>query len=178
MKLSFSKRERFIFYTLILIFSIYGCYVFGYEFFWQDIQQARRDLMAAQQKFSAKSLLLNRLTSQLEKREGALVQYYQSGSDDSVRSKILVDLQQLSSQDNVQIADMKPLPMKVEEGYKEFPVSMILEGELIDIMRYLYAAESQENSFLIKEFRFSRSFSRASQLRCQVVLSRVFLLKS
>lgn len=177
MNFSFSKRERVIFYFLISIFAAYTVYVFAYESFWVELQKVKGEIELAQQKLSAQSVLLKRFSSRAGNQKNILEKYYQKESDGSIRSKMLADLQKISSQENVRIADMKPAAIRSEGARREFPVSMMLEGGFVDMMRFFYYAESEPYGFRIQEFRFSRSFSAKSSLRCQVVLSRIFLTK-
>jgi Tfp pilus assembly protein PilO len=175
MKFHFSKREQIIFLVTISFLVGYVFYMVIYQPFWEEIAGLRRNIAAAQQDLSKQKVLFRELASRSRIQDPILEGYRQKESDGSVRSKMMAALQEISSQQKVRIADMKPSVVRGEKSYKEFPVSMTLEGEFVDIMRFLYEAESGKYGFHIQEFRFARSYSAKTDLQCQVVLSRIFL---
>lgn len=175
MSLNFSKREKIIFYFLISVLAGYVMYVALYDLFWVKLCDVKKKIEVAQQRLSEESKMVRRLSSGIQGQKAELDLFRQTESNGSVRSKMLEALQQLSTQDDVRIADMKPGALREEDSYKEFPVSVKLEGEFVQIMKFFFDAESSTYGFRIREFRFSRSYSTRSRLQCQVVLSRVFL---
>ena len=155
--------------------SAYTVYAVVYRSFWGNLKEIQGRIESAEHKFYRQVVLLESLSSKVGLRQLSLESYRQKESDGGIRSKMLAALQELSSQENVRIADMKPAAIRMEESYKEFPVSMMLEGEFVNIMKFFYYAESEKYGFRIKEFRFSQSRSAKAVLRCKVVLSRIFL---
>ena len=175
MGLTFSKREKNIFYGLMLILLGYAVYAVFYQFFWINLSSFKSRISAAEQRLSAERRQRQALSGELKRRASLLEDFRQKESDGSVRTRMLSALQKLSAREGVRISDMKPVNDRVEGSYKEFPVSITLEGGLTDVMRFLFFTESREFGFRIKEFRFSKAYSEGAVLQCQVVLLRTFL---
>ncbi len=175
MSLRFSGREKNIMLFLICLLVGYGMYVGVYEVFWVKLNDTRQQINMAQQQLSQKNVLVEQLSAWLKRHGAVLEQFRQIDSDGNVRSKILATLQGLAAREQVRIADIKPRAVKARKSSKEFSVGMMLEGDFVAIMKFLYHVESDALGFRIKEFRFSQSYAGKSDLRCQVVVSKIFL---
>ncbi|MEW5895345.1 MAG: type 4a pilus biogenesis protein PilO [Candidatus Omnitrophota bacterium] len=170
----FSEREKKIFVLATGILILFGA-IKVFEALtgrWQDLQQK---IQAAEKEVSVKMLVLGEKRQRVSTQRAVLDSFRQNDPDEMIRSNMLSSLQKLSSENNVRITDMKPSVIKSDKFYKEFPVNVILEGSFTDIMRFFYYAESAEFQFEIREFRFSQSYGMPGGLRCQAILSRLFL---
>ena len=174
MRFHFSKREKIIFtVTFIVVVVAVGAGVFqAFGMRWQNLQEK---IKRAEHELRLNCALLDERMARVADQQTLFDLYRQRDSDEFVRGNMLSSLQKLSSEQAVRISDMKPSSARTEKFYREFPVTVVLEGEFSNIMKFFYYAETREYGFEIREFRFSRSYAVGSELRCQAVLSRIFL---
>jgi len=174
----FSKREQWIIWVLGILAAGYVIYTAVDHLFWQRMTLLRRQAQEARQQLAVQTRRQELLSARLAGQGDLLERFRQTESDGSVRARMQADLQELSSREQVRIADIKPVTEKNEGFYKEFPVSVTLEGAFVDIMRFLYFAQTPRFDFRIREFRFSRAYSEGAALQCQVVLVKMFWTSS
>lgn len=174
----FSKREQQIVWILGILAAAYLIYTAVDQLFWTRMTLLRRQVTEAQHHLMLQMRRQEALSARLEGQADLLERFRQTESDGSVRARMQAALQELSSREQVRIADIKPVTEKTEGFYKEFPVSVTLEGAFVDIMRFLYFAQTPRFNFRIREFRFSKAYSEGAALQCQVVLVQTFLASS
>lgn len=175
MRFHFSKREWGIFFFLLAILAGYAGYEGIYRTFWMGLRDLHGKIAMEERVLSQRQAMLRDLQVRSRSHKALLDAYRQKESDGAARSKMMEDLQEIASRRNVRITDMKPALVRSEESYKEFPVDMVLEGAFVDIMHFLFEAESKDYGFRIGEFRLSYVYSMKSDLRCQLIMSRIFL---
>src|SRR3989338_6023733 len=74
-----------------------------------------------------------------------------SGSDEEEVSKILGEIESLSRQSDIYLADMKPQTPKNIDFYKEYTIEIEVEGEMIPMMKFLYQLNTSPQLLRIKK---------------------------
>lgn len=101
--------------------------------------------------------------------------FRQSAPDDQQMTSVLSEIEAVANEVNMRLADIKPRRVKRAEFYNNFSVSLTIEGEPADIIRFLYALQNNPHFFKADEVYFERSSVRTTQLRCRLILSKALI---
>ena len=96
----------------------------------------------------------------------------QKRSNEQERASILSEIESVAARIDLRIADRKPKKVREIDFYNNFSVSLTIEGELGNIIHFLYLLQSDPHQFNVDEVRFEKKSRRRSDIKCYLVLSR------
>lgn len=174
---TFSAREKGIFVICVIVVSIYGGYRFGY--------QALKESSATREQLIAKAEKDLRQYKGVVRQEGVVsrklnayrTMFVQKGSDEQEMTRMLSEVEAAAQNINMKIINMEPERSKKADLFNYFSVNVQAQGSLKKIFEFLYSLESQAYRFRIDEFRLEKYSLRADELKCQLVVSRFFIVK-
>ena len=103
--------------------------------------------------------------------------YRQQGSSERVMSRMLQEIQEVAGDIDIQVADLKPQRMRIENGMSVFSVSLRLNVEFIDLMELLYNLRQEPYEFGLQDLKIDKGVSRrGSQLSVSIVLRKVYVV--
>ena len=114
-------------------------------------------------------------SKELEQRYNEyLNRFKQSKTDEQVMASILSEIEEVSGTFGLLIAELKSKKVKRGEHYNTFSVSLTINSELIDILRFLHTLQGQPHFFDLKEARFDKTSRRKSAtIRTRLILSKI-----
>jgi len=102
--------------------------------------------------------------------------FKQNGTNEAVMSSIISEIEAVAANIELGISDMKPKRVKKEENFNIFSVSLTLDSEFVDVVKFLYILQKDPHYFDVEEIRFDRgSRRRKSSLKASLVLSKVLI---
>ena len=101
--------------------------------------------------------------------------FRQTASDGQIMSSILSEVESVARENGMRIADMKPKKVKRIDFYNNFSVSIAMNGQLVDIVKFLYILQNTPHLFNIEELVIEKSSPRSSTLDCRLVLNRILI---
>lgn len=101
--------------------------------------------------------------------------FQQMGSEQQVMSSILVEIDTAARENQLRIADIKPKRVKKVDFFNNFSVSLSMEGQLTDIVKFLYLLQNSPHLYNVDELMIEKNSPRSTVLNCRLVLSRVLI---
>lgn len=99
-----------------------------------------------------------------------------SGSDEEEVAKILGEIESLSRQSGVYLADMKPQAPKAVDFYKEYTIEIEVEGEMIPITTFLHQLNTSKQLLRIKKLRLASKEEGDKVLKSSMVITKVLVM--
>ena len=172
---TFTGREKAIFAAMVLICLVFGLYR-GVFVPLRERGESIKVKITKTEKALVRQRKAVRMAKVMDSRfEDVLKDFRQNASDEQVMSGILSEVQQVAGDLEMRIADMKPRRVRSTDNFNQFSVSMALDGNLADIMRFIYQLENPPHLFYVEEMSLAKVSPRASELRCQMILSRMMI---
>jgi Tfp pilus assembly protein PilO len=104
-----------------------------------------------------------------------LTRFKQKQSDEEIMSGILSEIESTARTLDMRISDMKPQRVKKQEYYNIFSVNLAINGQLDEILHFLYLLQNPPHLFNIDELRIEKSSPRAKSLHSRMVFSRILI---
>ncbi|HPB67635.1 MAG TPA: type 4a pilus biogenesis protein PilO [Candidatus Omnitrophota bacterium] len=134
-----------------------------------------RQIRNAEQKLLSASRTIRKSQVVQRRYEALLEDYRQTQSDEEVMSGILTEIEATAAGNSLSISDLKPNRPKMINYYKEFSVSLVLEGDFTQVMEFVFKLQKEPYSYFVDEADISKHSPRTSGLRCRFVLSKVLI---
>jgi len=170
-KFAFSKRERMILFFLIGLLAVYGGYLYGYVPVLARLDNLDRKIRVARRRLAKNRQVIARVKESGQEVEKVLKRYWQRQPDEEVMAGMLSAIEQEARDIGILVADLKPRKGKKLDLYNHFSVSLAVEGDMTDVLQFVYRLQAQPHGFDIDDIRISRKSSRAQALRGQMILS-------
>ena len=139
------------------------------EFLTQEIeihrQQLQRDLRAVQ-----------KVEALDAKYDAYLKQFRQLGTEEEVSSSILSEIEGVAGRFGLHVTDLKPQRVEHDKYGNQFAVSLTINSELTDVIRFLCALQQSPYLFNVERMEFEK-FERRNQskLTTRLVLGKAFI---
>ena len=176
-KFSFSKREKKMAGVVVLVIFFSVVYRGVYVPLKNQVEFLNNKISVAEQRLSKTLKIIRRAKIAAKKYDDILDDFKQTVSDEQVMSSILSEIETVAGELKMRIADMKPKKVKRVDFYNNFSVSLSIDGQLSEIMLFIYRLQNSPHVFYIEELRLNKSSPRKVDLSCQVVLSRLLILE-
>ena len=175
MALHLSHREKRIFVLCLITIFIYVSYHYGF--------------VSLKEKKDALQLAVKTKERELRKNLGVvergkvydgeyqriLDKFKQTASDEKTMSSLLSEIEQVAGDTKMRISEMKPQRVRKVDFYNNFSVSLTMDDSLTEIMHFLYVLQDDIHRFSVDELRFDKMGPNVATLRCQLVISKVFI---
>jgi len=173
--MKFSSRERNIFLVL-LVFLALGLFLKFSRPGGQGAGDTQdQEILMAQKKLRENLRLIRQAKAIRGQYQPLLAQYQQQERPEEIMSTLLSEIQGISNRLQVPITDLKPNKVRRVEAFNHFSVSLAVEGDLAEIMQFVYTLQNPPYNFFVDEFQLRREYSKAKRLRSQIVFKKVFL---
>ena len=136
-----------------------------------------RQEVAVQQKRLDKDLKIIRKAEALEETYAFFVQKFrQPGTGEETVSSILSEIEEVAGKLGLHVADLKPKKVNHNEYDNQFSVSLMIESEFVDIVRFLYTLQQQPYMFDVEEVEFEKSPRKnETMITTRLVLGKTFI---
>ena len=139
------------------------------EFLTQEIEihrkQLRQDLRA-----------VGKVKALDAKYDAYLKQFRQMGTEEEVSSSILSEIEGVAGRFGLHVTDLKPQRIEHDKYGNQFAVSLTINSELADVIRFLCALQQAPYLFNVERMEFEK-FERMnrSKLTTRLVLGKTFI---
>lgn len=172
---SFSKREQVILYIFTAVFVVYGVFQFVHKPFQREAIQIDSQIEAMERKLQ-KAYEMIRAGEGLDERiRGQFDDMVLTRTPEEEMSSLLSELEGLASEARIQIADMKPQPVRAQDRIFVFSVQLTLDHDLKTTVNFIRLLQEAPHALTIDEFSFERASSAQGNLRCVLFVSRLRL---
>ena len=175
MHFQFSSREKKILGACLAVLTIYVVKTLVVEPVQIRSERLDRQIRNAEQKLLSASRTIHKSDVVQRRYEALLEDYRQNQSDEEVMSGILTEIESTAAGNSLSISDLKPNKPKLINYYKEFSVSLVLEGEFTPVMEFIFKLQKDPYHYFVNEAEISKHSPRTSTLRCRFVLSKVLI---
>ena len=174
--LHFSPREKSIFWAFLLVCAVYGLYGGLYRPAMERSGQIEIEIAQTQKKISEQARLIRQARDLTAKFPGDWSSYSQIVSNEQAMAAVLSEIENTVNHLNVQIAEMKPQGVVKDKLFNKFSVSLKVNGDLRDILRFIHGLQGQSNNLMVSEFYMEKSSQNENAIMARLVISRVFIL--
>ena len=102
--------------------------------------------------------------------------FYQNGTDEQAKSSILKEIESVARDLNLQISDLKPQRVRSNEFFNTFSVSLNMDSNLPDILKFLQILQDKPHLFDVQEVRFDKSNRRdTSSINTSIILEKTLI---
>lgn len=88
---------------------------------------------------------------------------------------ILKEIESLANKASVYIIDMKPGGVRAEESFKQFMANVNCEGEMAQLVRFMYDIESSSKMITIEKYQLSPKSPESKQTLCSMTIVKTAL---
>ncbi len=172
---SFSKREQVIIYIFAAVVAMYTVYTFVYTPF--QIRAASIDSqIALMEKKLNKAYDMMQVNQGMDERVRQQFEYmFLRRAPEEEMSSLLAELEAIASKADIQISDMKPQQVRLQERAYIFSVKLALNHDLKTLLKFVTMLQDEPYFLTIDEFSFERASSVKDGLRCVLFVSRLRL---
>jgi Tfp pilus assembly protein PilO len=175
MHFQFSAREKKILIISLGVLTIYLVKTLVVEPVQNRSEWLDRQIRNIEQKLLSASRTIRKSQVVQRRYEALLEDYRQNQSDEGVMSGILTEIEAIAAGNSLSISDLKPNKPKMINYYKEFSVNLVLEGDFIQVMEFIFKLQKEPYSYFVDEADISKHSPRTRALRCRFVLSKVLI---
>ena len=91
-------------------------------------------------------------------------------------ASILAEIEGVSAQLHLQIANLSPKRVQESDLYNRFSVSLTIDGNFVDILEFLHILQSDPHLFDVEEARFDKGMqAAAASVKTSLVLGKSFM---
>lgn len=171
--LNLSGRENRLFFLTLAVIIAWSAEAF-------IIKPVSAKWKQLDEKIAADNLKLEK-SERLIRRRGLIASDYEksaatlkmTGSAEEEMAKFLTEIESLSNTTGVHINEIKPLPTKKFNLYREFYANLELEGEMAQISGFMRMVQDSPDMLAIDKLSLNPKQSGSSFLRCSVVISKI-----
>ncbi|MCP4650248.1 MAG: hypothetical protein GY853_09255 [PVC group bacterium] len=170
-----SKREKTVLYlsVLFVLFAVMDRAVIGPIF--HKMQSLEIDIKNTQEEIKKNTrIIAQKKRIKAEEKEYASFSV-EAGSEEEETAALLKELETMSSEFNVYLADMKPLSVEAEGGVKKFLVSINCTADMEALVSFLYAIESADKLFQLSAFSITPKSRQSSTAQCELLISKIVI---
>ncbi len=171
----FSRRERNVFIVCLGVIGVYVLNNFVYTPIKERSEWLDKQIQNSQKEWLSASRTIHKSKAVQQKYRQWLDSYRQKQSDGEVMSSVLTEIESTAASNNLNIADLKPNKPKGLNHYKEFSVSLVLEGDFIKVMEFIFILQKSPYDYFVDEADISRKSQRTNELRCRFRLTKVLI---
>ena len=138
-------REKQLFIVTIICCLAYLSFNLILKPLKAKIASQQKDI-AALQKQLKKNLKVIKKAEMLNETYNIYINTFkQTKSNEQVMSSILSEIGTVAGEKNLQIAELKPKTVSKNDTYNQFPVSLAMNCELNDLIRFLHSLQKQKS---------------------------------
>jgi len=169
-------REQVILALCIAVLSVYVGLNAVVKPLRDKIELVDREIHTYQKSMSMSMLTVQKAQELEQQYNKYLGQFKQIKTDEQVMALILSEIEEISDKFGLLISEMKPKKVKREKQFNKFSVSLTINSELIDMLRFLHILQGQPHLFDLDEARFDVTLRRkSSNIRTHLVLSKILI---
>jgi len=171
-----TAREQKIFIVCMAVLFVYAGYGALIKPLMDKVDSVDGKIYAYQKR-------LNKSVSDIQKSKEFRQQYNeylkrfkQSKTDEQVMTSILSEIEKVSGEFGLLISELKSRKVKHGEQYNKFSVSLTINSELINILRFLHTLQRQPHFFDLEKARFDKvSRRKSTTIKTNLVLSKILI---
>ncbi|HOY09727.1 MAG TPA: type 4a pilus biogenesis protein PilO [Candidatus Omnitrophota bacterium] len=175
MHFQFSAREKKVLIVSLALLSVYLVKTWVVEPVQTRAEWLDRQIRNTEQKLLTASRTIRKSQVVQRRYKVLLDNYRQNRSNEEVMSGILTEIEAIAAGNSLSISDLKPNKPKIINYYKEFSVSLVLEGDFTQVMEFIFKLQKEPYDYFVDEAEISKHSPRTSGLRCRFVLSKVLI---
>ncbi len=99
-----------------------------------------------------------------------------AGSDEAQMPVIISKIEAAARETNIHIANIQPQKSAIQKEARFLAVELEIDGQWLDIVRFLYSLQQQPNFYFITELNLEKYSDSTNSLRGRIVISRVCLV--
>ena len=171
-----SKRERYIAYiaTIVIVLFLFNRVML------RPIVNKLNDLnqeIVIQEKKLEKSLNILLHEDLIDTNYKKYVQNLkQTQSDEEEIAGLLSEIEKIAKKSGVFLSDIKPLPVKKIDYYKEYFIELETESDISSLIDFTYQLEKSPRLLRVEKFHLVPKKEKASLLKAQMSISEILLL--
>ncbi len=174
MKRPMTQREKMIFLICCFMIGLFLVYNLAWRSFKNNVDGIDVKIRAAAVKLQkARQTMTD--AQRYERRYG---EYQKSlspqGTDEAVVSRLLSEIEQVSSQTGLKVSDLKPLRIREEKFYRVFPVSVIVDGTLVTTLEFIDVLQKEPYRFDVLDLRMDQTQRKGEEIKTRLVMGKVF----
>lgn len=167
--------------TVILIITI-GLIIFfiAYQFVLKPMHEGFADINKRQRVDRDRLINLSLMVAQkdfIEARYQNLVKLIGVvDSEEAQMPAIFSKIEAAARETNIHIANIQPQKSVTQKEARFLAVKLEIDGQWLDIVRFLYLLQQQPNFYFINELDLEKYSDTTNSLRGRIVISRMFLV--
>lgn len=171
-----TRREQKIMVICFTLVLVYGGYNGIYKPFMEKAAQLDADIIRQQSRLSKETRSLRQSGEMQSAYENFRAQFKQDKTNEQVMSAILSEIEEVASELDLRISDLKPKRVQNENFYNRFSVSLTIDSDFPKVMEFLYYLQKDPHLFDVEEVRFDKgSRRRSSEIKTSLVLGRILV---
>ena len=172
---SFSAREQKIFIVLLLVCGIFGVYTFVYRPAVIKGEEIDSEISRTRQKLSDQQAVIEKEQQMALVLQDELETVRQKRTNDEEMSSILSDIEAMGSGMNIKVTEIKPQEVKKQDFLNRFSVSLTVDGNLMDMMRFIHALQDPAKHVQIRQLSLERAFVDSKEMLARMVVERTLI---
>ncbi len=174
MKRPMTRREKLIFLICCCMIGLFLVYNLVWRSFRENVDgiDAQVSVAAAQLK------KIRRTVADARPYEQRYAAYQKSlsqqGTDEAVVSRLLSEIEQVSTQTGLKVSDLKPLRIRDEKFYRMFPVSVMVDGTLVTTLEFIDVLQKEPHRFDVLDLRIDQTQRKGEEIKSRVVMGKIF----
>lgn len=174
--LNLSRRESRLFYLTLAVIIVWAGQALLIKPFLEKWKRLDEEIAADRLKLERSERLIMRKESINSDYQKAAASIRMSGTAEEEMARFLTEIESLANSTGVHINEIKPLPTKQLGLYKKFYADLELEGEMVQISRFMRSVQSSPNLLAIYKLSLSSKQAGSKLLLCRVVISKIATL--
>ncbi|MCK4859624.1 MAG: hypothetical protein KAS87_03580 [Candidatus Omnitrophica bacterium] len=175
--MTFSKKEKTLFYTIIALLAIFFLRSFMFIPFADKLFSLKQKIYLEEANFK-KGLILLAQKENIERDYKNYRPYLNiKGSDEEIAANLLREIEQLAQRAELSLTDMQPQTQKKKkdkkEGYKEYDVQLRFESHIDKIAGFLYYLHNSDFLLRVKKLSLKRKDKESELLKGDMLISGV-----
>lgn len=171
----FSNREKNIFSVLLAVCCAYGVYAGVYQTLIVKRVDIESDIARARKQLVEQSRVIRRAEQMTAGFPVDMEAFRQRETNEAVMSGILAEIGGAANGMNIRVTEIKPIDTKKEDFYNKFSVSLTVDGELKDVLRFIHDLQGNAHNFSVTQLSLERAFQMSKQMLAKVVVTRVLV---
>ena len=174
---SLNPRERIIVVAAISVILLRSLYNLALIPYLKKLTSLDQEILNTENKLNKNRRLLSR-KADMEKTFQDFSPEADKGKDSAGKqqvTRILIEIEQLAGKSNVQINDIKPLPLKNNEYFDELIVQLRLESGLKEIADFLYQVRESPEILTVENLQLNVKSSDSNLLDGYLEIHKLLL---
>lgn len=175
MSTGFSQREKVIIIVCLITVAVY----LGYTFYYLPLEDKQirlhSEVVSLERELKRNMELLKQGESLGQQDNPVLKEFRQRGPEEEVMAEILSQIEGVAGRFTFQINQLKPKRVRQAEVYNHFAVSLTINGELQEILQFLYILQREPFYFNVDEALFDKRLPNSPVVQTQLILGKSLL---